>query len=205
MLNDTKSNYEKNQIRRIIKRSINNITNESIINQSKNVTYELSKNQNFICAQKIALYIDIPKKEISTDEILKLCYLMKKSVYLPKCDYKTNSLSMIKVLSYNDILLIKQDEKSLIKDQISGSNLIENNEELDLFIVPGLAFSRLKQRLGHGNGFYDKFFFEYFKKYNKVPYKIGLCFKEQLVDNIPTEKHDWNLDCVIVGDSNVIK
>ncbi|MHC6202012.1 5-formyltetrahydrofolate cyclo-ligase [Breznakiellaceae bacterium SP9] len=72
------------------------------------------------------------------------------------------------------------------------------------FIVfaPGLGFNRAGLRLGHGKGFYDKFFERIDKSLppNTHPYTIiGLCLKEQLVPEVPTNQYDIPMNIVIAG------
>jgi 5-formyltetrahydrofolate cyclo-ligase len=75
---------------------------------------------------------------------------------------------------------------------------------LDLIIVPGVAFTPSGSRLGHGKGFYDKFFREYFKKHpNREKTKlIGLALGEQMLkdEDIPMEPHDFPIDIVLTSD-----
>lgn len=56
-------------------------------------------------------------------------------------------------------------------------------------------------RIGHGMGYYDKYLSEYFHKHpNNFTHKtllIGLAFQEQIVDDLPTDETDWNLDSII--------
>ncbi|MFI3296526.1 MAG: 5-formyltetrahydrofolate cyclo-ligase [bacterium] len=65
--------------------------------------------------------------------------------------------------------------------------------EIDLVIVPGVAFDADGNRLGRGKGFYDRFLINY-----PNAYKIGVGFEFQLVDEIPTEPFDIKMDEVIV-------
>lgn len=57
-------------------------------------------------------------------------------------------------------------------------------EDLDLVIVPGLAFDVNGGRLGRGAGYYDRFL----KKTGAV--RIGFCFSFQVVEQVPLEAHD---------------
>ncbi len=68
----------------------------------------------------------------------------------------------------------------------------------ETLLVPGLAFSREGCRLGRGKGYYDK----YLKEFQGT--KIGICFKEQIVDDLPIEEHDEKVD-FIVTDSEIIR
>ncbi len=63
--------------------------------------------------------------------------------------------------------------------------------EVGFVIVPGLAFTARGVRLGYGAGFYDRFLPQL-----SVP-NAGVCFTEQLVDELPTEPHDVLVQQVI--------
>jgi len=65
--------------------------------------------------------------------------------------------------------------------------------ELDLAIVPGVAFDRQGARLGHGHGYYDRLLGQLRPN---VPL-IGLCFECQCFDRIPTAPHDIFMDAVV--------
>ena len=70
---------------------------------------------------------------------------------------------------------------------------------LDLIIVPGVAFDKNKNRMGHGAGFYDEFITTFHNKFKRKPYLLGVALQEQIVDYIPTEPHDWKLDSIITS------
>jgi 5-formyltetrahydrofolate cyclo-ligase len=61
-------------------------------------------------------------------------------------------------------------------------------EEIDLIIVPGLAFDRSCRRLGRGAGFYDRFL------QAVSAYKVGFAHDIQMIENIPSELHDVVMD-----------
>lgn len=63
---------------------------------------------------------------------------------------------------------------------------------IDLAIIPGVAFDRNGNRLGRGKGYYDRLL-------PRIPaaYKVGLCFRFQLLDEIPAEAHDVRMDEII--------
>ena len=65
--------------------------------------------------------------------------------------------------------------------------------ELDLVIVPGTAFTAAGARMGRGRGYYDK----YFAQPEVHAEKIGICYADQLVGELPAEPHDVAMDCVI--------
>ncbi len=63
-------------------------------------------------------------------------------------------------------------------------------EEIDLILVPGVAFTRSGDRMGRGKGFYDK----YLVRMRSDAVKVGICYPHQLVDELPTEPHDIRMD-----------
>ena len=68
-------------------------------------------------------------------------------------------------------------------------------DRLDLVIVPGVAFTAGGARLGRGGGFYDRFL-------ARVPDptpRVGVAFRCQVFDQIPTEPHDAHVDELVVG------
>ena len=62
--------------------------------------------------------------------------------------------------------------------------------EVDLVVVPGLAFGKDCHRLGRGRGFYDRWLTEL------AGYKIGVGYDHQLIETVPREDHDVQLDGV---------
>ena len=64
-------------------------------------------------------------------------------------------------------------------------------DELDLILVPGLAFTRSGGRLGQGGGYYDRFLAEFFG------FTAALCREGLLLEHIPREEHDRRVDLVI--------
>lgn len=63
--------------------------------------------------------------------------------------------------------------------------------EVDFVIVPGLAFGMDCHRLGRGRGFYDRWLTELSGQ------KIGVGFDHQLIERVPREEHDVQLDGVV--------
>lgn len=69
----------------------------------------------------------------------------------------------------------------------------------DVIIVPGVAFTRAGQRLGQGGGWYDRFL----PGRRADALTIGIGFTAQVVDFVPAEDHDVELDCIVTEDGPV--
>ncbi|PSK37784.1 5-formyltetrahydrofolate cyclo-ligase [Candidozyma pseudohaemuli] len=88
--------------------------------------------------------------------------------------------------------------KYSLLEPTSGLDVLQSGN-LDLILVPGVAFTQGGKRLGRGAGYYDKFLSQYLKTHGCTPYLIGLAFKQQIVDDLPQDDHDWWLNEVLVG------
>lgn len=79
------------------------------------------------------------------------------------------------------ILTVREDSRKFI-----------DAEKINCVIVPGAAFDIHKNRLGLGGGFYDKFLS---RAVNAK--KIALACDFQILENVPTEPHDFKVDMII--------
>lgn len=67
--------------------------------------------------------------------------------------------------------------------------------EIDLIVVPGVAFTAGGARLGRGRGYYDR----YLSRPEFRAAKIGICYRHQLTEELPVEPHDVRMDEVMAG------
>lgn len=112
---------------------------------------------------------------------------------------KNKTLALPKV--YDNIMKFK-NISDLKKDTLKGAfNILEPLENLsnadifDIILVPALAFSKNGHRLGYGAGYYDKFL------ENKKGIKIGVCYDEQIFEQIPYDNFDITMDFVVTPSS----
>ena len=66
-------------------------------------------------------------------------------------------------------------------------------EDIDVAVVPGLAFDRRGHRVGYGGGFYDRFL----GRLRPDALTVGICFSVQLVDEVPHGRGDRPVDLVV--------
>lgn len=67
-------------------------------------------------------------------------------------------------------------------------------DEIDLAVIPGVAFDAKGHRLGRGRGYYDRLLPRL-----TAARKLGICFPFQLVDEVPAEPLDIDMDEVITS------
>ena len=143
--------------------------------------------------QNIMIFMDM-KTEVKITKLLELH--PKKNFFISKITNSKNREMKINKYNKNELILHKFGYYE------SSSNDFYDEEILDVVIVPALAFDSKKNRIGFGGGYYDTFLEKVRKKNNKVLF-IGVCYDFQIIDSVPTEKHDVTLDFV-VSESKII-
>ena len=148
---------------------------KSMIIKDKIMNLDIYKNSNCI-----ALYYSM-KSEVDTKELIKESLELGKKVVLPR------------IINKNKMIFISVNSDTNYEKNSYGvlEPIGEEESNIDLIICPGVAFDKDNNRLGYGRGYYDK----YLK--DKDIYKIGICYKEQLVDKIDIDDFDIKMDMVI--------
>ncbi|MCW1885742.1 5-formyltetrahydrofolate cyclo-ligase [Luteolibacter flavescens] len=59
-------------------------------------------------------------------------------------------------------------------------------DEIELFLCPGMAFTRSGKRIGRGKGYYDRAL----AGSRSESLRAGVCFREQVLPELPTDPHD---------------
>lgn len=77
----------------------------------------------------------------------------------------------------------------------SAGSIVVDLAEIDLVIVPGLAFDRQGRRLGRGGGYYDRAI-ERARDEGAGPFFIGLVPSDELLDEVPAGELDQSVDAV---------
>ncbi len=134
-------------------------------------------------AKRIMIYYSV-RREVITTGIIQRLLLTGKSVALPVCTPERDLTATLITNLANDLLPAKFGLKEPKPDLP-----ILDPEMIDLVVLPGLAFDRSGNRLGHGAGYYDRFL-----AHESEAYKLGLAYDFQVVPELPVEPHDRPLD-----------
>ena len=138
-------------------------------------------------AQSIMLYSDFDN-EVRTGKLAGWLMYMGKDVYLPLVYKKEMFAANMKKAT------LELSGFGTLQPQRKGANLIEPGE-LNLVIVPGIAFDKEFNRVGYGAGYYDVFL-----KEAKNAGRMALAYDFQLVRAIEAEGHDEKMDVIVTPD-----
>ncbi|KAF7381461.1 hypothetical protein HZH68_015409 [Vespula germanica] len=185
----------KDALRKEMSNIILNITDEEKARQSSRIFEKLKALPQYQNSKRISVYLST-KNEIDTTLILTDIFEKGKEVFIPRCDGKV--MEMVKLSSMNDYEKLPLTKWNFKQPDISEAreNAFQNGE-LDLILLPGVAFTYNGKRLGHGKGYYDKFLEDTFQKQQKKPHLIAIAFNEQIKNDIPTTERDVVLDMVL--------
>jgi len=175
----------KENIRKQIKEKRRKQSKEENRKKSKEIKERLFSLKEYKEAEAILFYISYNGEVFTHDMILESFY--KKNIIVPVSNKQDSSLTLSHLKSWEELSIGSYGILEPRIEKIRKTNV----EDIDLIIVPGVAFDEKGNRLGHGKGYYDRLL----KKTNALT--IGLAFEFQIVDNIPTNKHDRPVDIII--------
>ena len=130
--------------------------------------------------------------ELSLDPFIAAALNQGKRIAIPSIDWTHKSMSAKQITNLDTDLIPGRYD---IRVPREGCALVEP-EQIDVILLPGLAFDRAGNRLGRGAGFYDRYI-SALKESGHNPTLIGVCYHAQIVDSVPTEPHDHRVDRVI--------
>jgi len=167
-------------------------------NQSQLVLKKLFDLPAFQNSQRISTFLSIDN-EIDTEPIVRKVLEEKKECFVPR--YGKKGMEMVKLNSIEDWKTLPLTSWGI--KQPSFKDARENALKtggLDFIVVPGVAFTSSGLRCGHGGGYYDRFLKEIKESQDHPPAIVGVAFKQQILEDLPTTEHDVKLDLVLYSD-----
>ncbi len=99
-------------------------------------------------------------------------------------------------------ILLPADESELVRGAMGILEPAPENSrpvaagEIDLVLVPGVAFDVSGSRIGYGKGYYDRFF----QAQPMTAGRIGLAFEVQIIPAFQREAYDWPVEQIVTED-----
>ncbi len=175
---------EKKELRAAMRRKADTLAEDYVLQASEKIAQTIITHPCFVQAQNVFIYLSMPK-EPGTDKILHSAFAQGKQVFVPRC-YPKGVMKAVRVTPDS----IYQPGKFDIPEPVNDTETI-SADELDLIIVPCLSVSKDGRRLGHGMGYYDRFF-----GISGV-IKMCICFEEMICEEIPMEDTDIYVDYIV--------
>jgi len=147
----------------------------------------------FAEAETVCCYIALPR-EVQTGLIFDRCWRERKTICVPAFCRDKNGYELTRMK--RDALLVKGPAGILEPAETDWILL----DEVDLMLVPGVAFDVHGGRLGHGGGHYDRIMGSTRAGTpidKKVCFKVGLAFEFQMCQRVPMGEADIRMNMVV--------
>jgi len=181
----------KKKIRKEILEKLHNIDKEEKKKRVKVLKEKLFSLAEFKKAKCVMFYVS-KHYEIDTHEMIDESIAMGKKVVVPI------TLKEEKTLGLSEL---RDREKELIKGYYGIHQPHEKHikpvrlEEVDVMVIPGIAFDKYGHRLGHGGGYFDRFL-------HRAPVNlvtVGLAFDFQIINELPRYDTDIPVHKILVS------
>ncbi|MGL6104719.1 5-formyltetrahydrofolate cyclo-ligase [Romboutsia sp.] len=179
-----KKEFRKNVIADRKKQPHEFIAKNSSIITEKLLSMDCVKN-----AKIIMLYLDF-NNEVQTTELVNKLLCLNKVVATPVTIMDKRELVPCQITDLKEGIKIGAYGIREPKEDCSPR---VNIEDIDLVIVPAVAYDEDCYRLGYGGGFYDRFL----NRLRDDSLTVGIAFDLQIFDTVPKESHDAQLDYII--------
>ncbi len=177
---------KKREIRNGIEKQRQQLPKAWVESRSSIIIEQLKRLPEFQSAQIIHCYVSW-RNEVNTHELIKELLQRGRTVVVPVVEVANRTLLHSRITNFDDLQagsfgILEPPRDHLVPVKVS---------ELDLIIVPGIAFDLRGYRIGFGGGYYDAFLSQV------KATKIGLAFHFQIVEKIPTRPQDEPVDIII--------
>lgn len=189
----------KNEIRKSFRGKRDSLTDQQVLEWSRQVNENLAAWETFQRAESICFYYPLGR-EVNLLSSAQAALALGKQVYFPKT--KGMEMEFYRVTNLQDF---KEGNFHVMEPFFSGrqpEGLLASGEEGNLsvgchpssllMLVPGVVFDREKRRMGYGKGYYDRYLV-------RLPgaIKAGIAYECQIVAHVPTERQDISMDYMV--------
>lgn len=176
----------KAQVRKWIVRQLTQQKEDDRRRKSAVIRRKLRRLEVFRNAKTIVCYVSLPY-EVETWRLIERMCEDRKRVVVPVVHQEELQLSELRC----------PDDLAPgafgVWEPLPRARRFVSPKDVDLVLVPGLAFDRAGHRLGHGHGYFDRLL----ARLPRPTPTVGLCFAFQLLDRLPHQPHDQPVHTVL--------
>ncbi|MBQ8047242.1 MAG: 5-formyltetrahydrofolate cyclo-ligase [Prevotella sp.] len=176
---------EKKELRQFIRNIKRQFSEAELSELSLDVISRLFLHPRVSAAETLLAYYSLPD-EVDTHKALFTWTSEGKTVLLPH----VVDGERMELRAYSPTEDMQEGAFHIMEPTGARYTLLEN---IDVAIIPGMAFDTAGNRLGRGRGYYDRLL----ARLSPHTYKIGICFPFQKVDSLPHSSFDVPVDEVI--------
>ena len=187
---ESHSNAEIRQLKRTQRRLL---SSRAQLRHAQALSQNTTKEKTWRNSQHIALYL-ANDSEIDPYLLIEHAHFMGKKIYLPILAPLKNSLYFA-LYEAGDRLKLNRFK---ILEPVCHPSKWKSASQLDLLLLPLVAFDASGNRMGMGGGFYDRTLaYMQHRRFWKKPILVGLAHEIQKVEQLSSQSWDIPLDYII--------
>ena len=190
-------NFTKNKIRLALLKKLKSQKEVGRLKRSFSIQKKLFSLPEFIKAKVVLFYLSF-NGEVETLRMIEKAISLGKKVAVPVTDRQRKKIkpSLISDCGYD----LEAGAYGILQPK-HGRRRDVPLRKIDLVVVPAVAFDPKGNRIGRGTGYYDRFLAELTSQISEnvdLIKIIGIGFKEQMVEKLPIEDHDYQLNDLLL-------
>lgn len=157
---------------------------------SQKIQHRVEVLAEYQSAKQPLVYVSV-RTEVRTIPLIRKRLELNLPIVVPYCQG-----DLLRLFCLSDESQLARGAFGILEPQIQlrqDASLHASIDDIDLAIVPGVAFDKKGKRIGYGKGYFDRLLADAKTGLTKV----GLAFDCQLFDQLPTDKHDIAMDYVV--------
>jgi 5-formyltetrahydrofolate cyclo-ligase len=163
--------------------------------RDREIQNNLFQTEEFIKAGTAMFFASI-RSEPNTMDMIAAALCMNKTIVLPRVNLKTRALEPYEI---TDLSVLVPGYMDIPEPEPNRAARVPA-ADIDIIVMPGLAFDRTGGRIGYGGGYYDRFINAMRRQ---RPALAAIAYAEQIVEGVPVMRHDVRVDMIVL-DSGVI-
>ncbi len=172
--------FDKKEIRKTILKTRNEMPLEKRAEKSRIIVERLKELHDIHTAATIMVFLNFGS-EVETDAFISWGWEMGKRIIAPLCRPSDREMFPYIINDFNDL---ESGNYGIREPRAEYADIVPH-EEIDVVLIPAVAFDRRGRRVGYGGGYYDRFL-------SKIPRaaRIGVVFSSQIVPDVKSDPHD---------------
>lgn len=181
---------EKKELRQKVKSMLALLDERNLHKKNAAIFQRLLEHDYWKEAKTIGIYVSIGK-EVDTRTIIESGWSLRKRIAVPKVSLETKEMRFHEITTFSQL----EETAFQLQEPLVAQCQEVTSSEIDLLIVPGLAFTKDGYRLGYGGGFYDRYLATYNGK------TCALTYQSQIVENIPIDHYDQAVQTILTEET----
>ena len=171
---------DKKEIRKRILKIRNAMPPDEIAEKSSRIVGRLTELHDIRRASTIMVFLNFGS-EVQTDGFISWGWEMQKRIIVPLCRPAEREMMPCIINDFADL----ETGHYGIREPRSESVVVVPLEEIEVVLIPAVAFDHSGRRVGYGGGYYDRFL-------PRAPRaaRIGVVFTCQIVPEVRADEHD---------------